>query len=141
MTFDEMKDYLAKKNAMQPDQLAMVPKYMWPSYPEGLVEVWRNKTFLVQIYIEAGLAGYERISVTRTTKSEPGDRWDDGISWDELQQIKRECGRGYKWAVEIYPEDSQIVNVANMRHIWVLPMAPEYGWRKGVRIAHGPAAK
>lgn len=33
-------------------------------------------------------------------------------------------------AVEIYPAERDIVNVANMRHLWVLPERLPFGWRR-----------
>jgi hypothetical protein len=58
-----------------------------------------------------------------------GDRWADGITWDTLQLLKRECGHGERWAVEVYPPDTDIVNVANMRHLWLLRAPPPFGFR------------
>ena len=48
----------------------------------------------------------------------------------ELQDIKRQAGLGDYMAVEIYPKDRDIVNVANMRHLWVLRDPLQFGWRK-----------
>jgi hypothetical protein len=36
------------------------------------------------------------------------------------------------WAVEIYPADGDVVAVANMRHLWLLPEAPAFAWRGAV---------
>jgi hypothetical protein len=33
-------------------------------------------------------------------------------------------------AVEVYPKDSDIVNVANMRHLWLVDDKTNIGWRK-----------
>ncbi len=65
------------------------------------------------------------------TKAEIGSngRWKDKITWDELQRIKSEIGRGEQWAVELFPADSQVVNVANMRHLWLLTKPPEFRWK------------
>ncbi|SMC63943.1 DUF7694 domain-containing protein [Sporomusa malonica] len=110
-----------------PVTLQRVPKETWPiNRPRGLKEVWRSRNFLVLVY-DAN-AGIERLSV-QLTQLIHDDRWQDGITWDELQQLKHECGRGDKFAVEIYPADSDLVNVANMRHLWILPEPPEYAWR------------
>lgn len=89
--------------------------------------MWRSRGFLVQVYVEAG--GIERLSVSRTTLREDG-RWEDGLSWDDLQRLKGECGRGDRVAVEVYPPNAEIVNDANMRHLWVLPVAPSFMWRR-----------
>jgi hypothetical protein len=117
---------LERDNAKQSDTLRSVPRDQWPANaPYGLVMVRRSKRFLVQIFAEAGCVA--RMSVARSTLD--GDRWQDGISWDELQQIKRECGFNDHAAVEIYPRDIDVVNVANMRHLWILSEPPPFGWR------------
>jgi hypothetical protein len=59
-----------------------------------------------------------------------GSKWVDGITWDQLQEIKRGVGLGDKLAVEVYPEDKNIVNVANMRHLFVLPERPLFAWAR-----------
>lgn len=107
--------------------LTPVPKKDWPdSAPAAMFELWRSRDFLVQVHKEPD--GYERLSVCRTTHN--GETWHEGISWDELMQLKRECGRGHKDAVEVYPADKDVVNVANMRHLW-LPLAPLwFAWRR-----------
>ncbi len=46
----------------------------------------------------------------------------DGISWDELQHIKNLAFGAEATAVEIFPPMSQLVNIKNIRHLWlVLP--------------------
>ncbi len=44
----------------------------------------------------------------------------DGITWDELQAIKDERFPNHT-AVEIYPPHDEIVNEANIRHLWIVP--------------------
>jgi hypothetical protein len=69
-----------------------------------------------------------RLSVCRTSLA--GDRWQDGITWDELQRLKRECGYGDADAIEVFPADTDVVNVANMRHLWVMADPIACAWRK-----------
>lgn len=87
--------------------------------------VLRSREFLAQIYNENG---HVRISVCRTELDSEG-YWKDGISWEELQRIKNECGFADQCAVEVYPPESDVVNVANMRHLWILPEPPAFAWR------------
>lgn len=54
----------------------------------------------------------------------------DGISWDALQEIKGAVGYADRDAVEIYPRDADVVNVANMRHLWITPEPIAFAWRK-----------
>lgn len=88
-------------------------------------EVWRSRDFLVQLFDEGG---HVRVTVNRTHMPN-GKDWADGITWDELQAIKAEIGRGDRWAVEVYPPDDEVVNDAPMRHLWLLDEPPSFGWR------------
>lgn len=85
----------------------------------------RNKDWLIQFFNDDGTT---RLSICRARLDPTGKRWADGITWDELQWLKDEAGHGDSWAVEVFPPDDQVVNVANMRHLWVLPERPPYGW-------------
>lgn len=85
----------------------------------------RNRDWLIQFFDDNGII---RLSICRAKLDPTGTRWADGITWDELQWLKAEAGFADSWAVEVFPPDDQVVNVANMRHLWVLPGAPDYGW-------------
>lgn len=94
----------------------------WPfgfqtSLPDA---VYLSRNFLVQVF-ESG--DYLRLSVTKCKVGNmlKGRTFADGVSWNELQDIKRQVGLGDRFAVEIYPEDDRIVNDANMRHLWIFP--------------------
>lgn len=89
------------------------------------VRTWRSNRFLVQEF--GGTP--TRLSVNRTDIEISTGDWVEGITWDELMEIKRQCGYADKWAVEIFPADTSIVNVANMRHLWILDSAPAYAWQ------------
>lgn len=122
---------LKQENAKWP----VVPVEVPPPWPGELGQqanrfrVLRSRFFLIQLFRE--IVGIVRISVNRTLR-DANNQWKDGITWDELQQIKQQCGYGDREAVEIFPPDRDVVNVANLRHLWVLP--PElrlpFAWRK-----------
>lgn len=43
------------------------------------------------------------------------------LSWEEMQEIKdREAGKE-ALAIEVFPPHNEIVNVHNVRHLWVIP--------------------
>jgi len=90
--------------------------------------VWRSRDFLVQEYAEAEPV-LVRLSVLRTTLDPKLGRWVDGITWDELQAIKSEIGYGSHDALELYPADQDVVNVANLRHLWVMRELATFAWR------------
>ena len=46
-------------------------------------------------------------------------RQPDGITWDELQSIKNQIGYQDFLAFEMYPPEKDVVNVENMRHLWI----------------------
>lgn len=94
--------------------------------PFNLERVFQSKDFLVQVF--AKVHGATRLTICRTERR--GRDWVAGISWEELQEIKRRCGFGDACAVELFPADVDVVNVSNMRHLWVLDETPAFTWRK-----------
>lgn len=112
---------LKRDNAAWPDALTPVPSEQWPIPPfkeESVrLAVYRSRKFLVQLFRDVG--GGARLSVNRTEFDERKGSWREDISWDDLQRLKAEAGFGDAWAIEVYPPDDAVVNVANMRHIWL----------------------
>lgn len=113
-----------------------IPRAQWPqdiptTQGSDRISVWQSRDFLVQLFSEADFV--LRLTINRT-KLLPNGSFADAITWDELMAIKRDCGFPDKWAVEVFPDDRQIVNVGNMRHLWLLPSRPSFAWcdrRKG----------
>ena len=103
----------------------------WPSEAVSMdrIAVWQNDDFLVQVFAERD--GIVRLTVCRTLRK--GGHWKDGITWDELQFIKDAVGYDAFDAVEVYPRHCDVVNVANMRHLWILPEAVRFAWRVDLR--------
>lgn len=69
------------------------------------------------------------VAMIRTTKTEWGEvehaamrnlRSTD-ISWAEKQRIKNELFGVERIAIEVFPKESELVDAANLYHIWVLP--------------------
>lgn len=125
--------YLAKENARWPISLKVWPRAEWPeAYRKSLkiTRVMRSKGFLVQIYTEAAPV-VARLSILRTSIDTNGG-WQQDITWEELQRLKSEAGYGTHDAVEVYPPEADVVNVANIRHLWVLPAnSLPFAWRAG----------
>jgi len=114
--------------------LREIPFSEWPAVVLGTkaIAVWRSRQYLVQVFEEQ--AGMIRLSVNRTDWDERAKRFRDDISWDALQRLKAQAGYADRVAVEVYPPDRLIVNVANMRHLWILPVGSErlpFVWRGG----------
>lgn len=115
-------------------ELKQVPPDSWPEqardYKSKLINLWRSRFYVVQEFEEGD--GFIRISITRTTIDVKQGRWRDGITWDQIQAIKSEIGFGDRDAFEIYPSDLDTVNVANVRHLWILPEGEKLkqAWRK-----------
>jgi hypothetical protein len=127
-----MRKDLARENLKWPVSLKPVPRAEWPrvglSASAMPIETWRSRGFLVAVFAEN--AGVERLTICRTTVIDQD--YADNISWDDLQRIKSECGRGDREAVEVFPPNLDVVNVANMRHLWVLPAGERlaFSWRR-----------
>ena len=118
---------LERDNANQPNTLQEIPRWQWPNPNAPQLRVLRSRDFLVQEFA-ADAPAVVRLSVCRTSVA--GDRWQDGITWDELQRLKHECGYANRDAVEVFPADIDVVNVANMRHLWVMAEPVACAWRK-----------
>ncbi len=121
--------YLHQQNRKYTDDFTAVPVWEWPKDRDTSTrrKVFRSKGFLAQVFWEyKGLDTYTRITVNRTELDKDGG-WKGGITWDELMKIKFQLGFGDEWAVEIFPCQSQVVNVANMRHLWIVPK-PDFAW-------------
>lgn len=134
----ELRRQMQRAAAKRPAMLTEIPRESWPSAPTTTprLAVWINIDFLVQVFDEGN--GVRRLSVNRTTVK-PGGGWHENITWDDLQEIKRQIGMGDRSAVEVYPRDRDVVNVANLRHLWVLPEPLSIGWFKQIQ-ACGVAA-
>lgn len=119
-----------------PERLTLIPREDFPAWGTLRLpdQAWKSRKYLVQLYREDNPAypGLIRLSISRATMQTTG-QWDEALTWDELQAIKREVGFGDRFAVEIYPPDRDVVNVANMRHLWVFETPLALGWssRKG----------
>lgn len=120
---------LERQNKQYPvDRLVDIPFEQWPVVAVNAkrTRVCRCQDFLVQIFREP--EGVVRLSIMRTAFDTTTGRWKDGIGWDDLQQLKKLAGYGDKCAVELYPPDANIVNVANIRHLFILPEPPSFMW-------------
>lgn len=121
--------YLKSENKKFPVDPFEIPSWAWPDNPQSnRIKVFRSREFLIQVFQEE--QGIIRLSVNRTLVGSDG-RWRADISWDELQWLKAKCGYADSDAVEIFPRDSNIVDVANMRHLWVMPGELPFGWKAG----------
>lgn len=101
-------------------------------------------------------AVYNRVYHVAFFKPDPrsaaaGIRWQLSIGlrdgtyrhdWRELQRIKSELVGGETWAVEVYPAESQLVDLANRFTLWVYrdPLPYGYQHRRCVRYA-GPGQR
>lgn len=125
----KQRQRLKTENAKRPQKLTEVPRDMWPDDGNtDRTKVWMSRDYLVQEFNESNTI---RLSVNRTEMMANG-RWDDKLTWDELQEIKRQLGYGDSYAIEVYPKDKDVVNVANMRHLWVLDSPLAIGWNRAL---------
>lgn len=124
----EARAYMARENARH--GLEFVPAVLppWaPKPPLRMLRALRNKHFLVQEYRELCDMVIVRLSIQRTMLNDRGE-WLDGITWEQLQAVKDAIGYADHEAVEIYPRQAHIVNVANIRHLWILRTPLPFGW-------------
>lgn len=126
VTTRKQRRELIAENAKRPAELIEIPRSSLMR--KDCLRVFRSNEYLVQEF-DAPPPAYVRLSVNRSVVR--GDRWSDGISWEDLQHIKAVLGYGDQDAVEIYPADLDVVNVANMRHLWIMRDPISFAWRNG----------
>lgn len=121
-----MRKALKETISQYGNYMEKVPEDEWPTDVKGKrpLEVWNSRLFCAMLWEDNG---FQRLSMCRTALK-PDGSWEDGLTWDEVNRVKSECGYHDRWAVEVYPPQDSIVNVANMRHIWLLDKPPSYGW-------------
>ena len=73
--------------------------------------VHRNKVFAVLDRMD--FSGARHLAISSLSGIRP--------SWKEAQRIKDELAGELKTAVEVYPPRPEIVDQANMYHLWVMP--------------------
>lgn len=124
--------HLRSENLKWPAELRLWPPHEWPAnmvINPRVSAVYRSREFLVQLYREPSPV-IVRLSILRTGLKADGS-WKEDITWEELQRLKREAGFGDLDAVEVFPPDADVVNVANLRHLWVLPTGfLPFAWRR-----------
>lgn len=120
-TLSESKKY----SATEVTEIPLPTKF--EGNPKSPFKVFRTRDHLIQIYREA--TGHIRISVNKVAVFDNGD-WEDGISWDTLMWVKKQLGYGDCHAVEVYPREEDVVNVANIRHLFILEEPLPFIWRK-----------
>lgn len=109
--------------------LTLVPESDYPAKPPPkLQQVWRSKDYLVQCFYENSSTILCRLTVNRIGIDGNGG-WTQDIPWEDLQRLKAEAGYADYDAVEVYPADKDVVNVANMRHLWVMFEPLDFAWR------------
>lgn len=91
-----------------------------PVFKDPRIETWREENYLNNRY-SVQVSDY---------KSKDGVivhlwvRHHTGImpsSWSDLQRIKNEIAGKDCVALEVYPRDEDLVDSANIAHIWVMP--------------------
>ena len=103
-----------------------IPRYEWPvdNDDDNVIKVFIGRGFLVQIRQHGDCL---RLSINKIKHwfDEGKPVWEDGITWDDLQAIKNDCGYADRWLCEYYPAEDEVVNVANIRHLWLMDKPPE----------------
>lgn len=131
-------------NRPSPKQLArMAAKPWWPferreidpshpiQPPAGVYAAFVNNRYSVQVSVESTPWGAVHHLWIRRHDAEPVR------SWTDVQRIKREVlhDGAERVGVEVYPRDRDVVDDANMYHLWVLPRGFElpFGLHEEVR--------
>lgn len=128
------KAIIRRGNCALSDDFVEIPKETWPAGSDPTrFAVYRSKRFLVQVFNERD--GIVRLSICRAALDASGE-WLARITWEELQTIKNAVGYEDSDAVEVYPRTQDVVNVSNMRHLWVMPEPLRFAWRVATFVSY-----
>ncbi len=129
---------LRMENRSWPDRMREVPMSDWTDGMKAMavsltstsapMRAWRSNRFVAVLYDE-GIKKPNRLSINRAVLSDDG-RYEGGITWDELMQVKRECGFEKVDALELFPSDATVVDVQNMRHLWICDVRSRLNWNR-----------
>lgn len=89
--------------------------------------VWRSREYMATAWAEQNPAIACRLSVNRTRIDPITGGFLGGILWDDLFTVKNQCGFADMDAIEVYPAADKLVNVANMRHLFVMEKRLGFG--------------
>lgn len=103
----EAQRYIEQESAKWPAQLKEWPRDQWPTPKPNILKVWRSRKFLVQEW-DAPAPAIIRLSILRTGLDQVGG-WLQGISWDELQGLKREAGYGDHGRLRTVPLERRVM--------------------------------
>jgi hypothetical protein len=111
-----------------------VKAYLWPFPSQAPCRVLldQSRRWVIQVWEELGVIGTPwegALRVAMKYHAEPG-KSETGTSiqsWDTIQNIKEFIWPG-RLAVEMYPPQEKVVNVAPMRWIWILPESITQTW-------------
>lgn len=95
------------------DRYLTMPTYV--RRPNGIEKFWKNSLYTVQLFTKPSEWGDIKLLMVR--------RNDEGPirSWSDMQRVKNELAGEDRIAVEVYPKEADLIDQANMYHLWVLP--------------------
>lgn len=86
-----------------------------PLGPVGLAQAWVGKLYTVQRYTVESRVGWDHLHIQRHDQRAMR-------AWSDLQALKLLAPDGeHRLAVEVYPPDARVVDLANAYHLWLLP--------------------
>lgn len=88
-----------------------------PKAPAGLTRAYVNKVYSVQCFIELTDVGFVDHLMIRRHDGKPIHSWKDmqGIKCELVEDGEERIG------VQVFPKQSEVVDQANMYHLWVYP--------------------
>ena len=76
---------------------------------EPSIGAWESDQYRVYAFLDQNTI---RLDIEMLDKT-------DGLSWDDMPQIKNDCGYQHFDAVEFYPREQDVINTGNVRHIYL----------------------
>lgn len=97
--------------------------------PAGLQAAYLNRFYSVQVFHQTAKDGLEMTHLmVRRHDAQPIRTWKD------LQRIKNELTDPTRVAVEVFPPQNELVDAANILHLWVFPQGVKLGFGLGLSL-------
>jgi hypothetical protein len=108
------RDSLPRWTPFERATLTDGPSDFGPLYKKDECVIYVNSRYQVAVHPASSSNAYIRLSIKNRDKSTRHD-------WRDLQRIKNELVGEDHEAVELYPAESRLVDMANQYHLWVFP--------------------
>lgn len=103
--------------------------------PEGLVQAFHNNLYSVQVY-NRPITGTDTVAMLFGIRAHVS-AMSSKMTWAIKQRIKNEIAGKERFAFEVYPPVSELIDEADMYWMWVMPAGEKMPFKLFNKKKHG----